>query len=251
MKNIILLLIVAFFPAFVWADDTPAPLDYDDGGQVEYQYAREAMGDSSSYGFKLCEQPGLKCIDVKEGETWYHLFPDKLKREIVMRLNRTNVALKYRKWLVVPATWKEVDYRHYSPLPQHLDTSGHKLLLIDLSKFAFAAYDAKGDQEFWGPASGGKEWCDDLNRSCASVAGKFHIFRKQGEDCTSSTYPIADKGGAPMPYCMHYFNGYAIHASTLMGFVNRSRGCVRLFNDDAKWLNEHFVNLGTRVIVEK
>lgn len=93
-------------------------------------------------------------------------------------------------------------------------------------------------------------YCSDTHEDCQSAAGAFKIYRIQGENCQSSKYPLDRNGGAPMPYCMHYYKGYAIHGSTLSGFVNRSRGCIRLFYSDAKWLNEDFVRLGTAVIVK-
>ncbi|MCX7124554.1 MAG: L,D-transpeptidase, partial [Gammaproteobacteria bacterium] len=43
---------------------------------------------------------------------------------------------------------------------------------------------------------------------------------------------------------------FALHGSTLPGY-NASHGCVRLFFDDAKWLNQDFLNIGTRVTVSR
>ena len=58
-----------------------------------------------------------------------------------------------------------------------------------------------------------------------------------------------------MPYCMHFFRGYALHGSrTVPGYAD-SHGCVRMFIEDARWLNEEFIDVpgegyqGTRVIV--
>lgn len=204
-----------------------------------------------AYGSSLCALPGFKCIRISPRATWYHMWSDEHKREIVMRLNRTNVALKYRHWLVVPNHLRHVDYMRFSPLPNHVTPTGKKLLLIDLRVFAFAAYDANGDLVYWGPATGGKKWCSDTKEDCQSAVGKFKIYRMQGENCKSSKYPLDTKGGAPMPYCMHYHKSFAIHGSTLSGFNNRSRGCIRLFYSDAKWLNKDFVKLGTKVIVRR
>ncbi len=168
-----------------------------------------------------------------------------------MHLNRTNVALKYRHWLIVPTDIKHVKWRDLSPFPYHIKPPGHKLLYVNLKKFGFAAYNSQGDLVRWGPATGGKAWCADLGRSCHTAAGDYKIYRMQGADCKSSEYPLSTHGGAPMPYCMHYYRGFAIHASTLSGFDNRSRGCIRLFYNDAKWLAQHFVKIGTKVIVRR
>jgi len=204
-----------------------------------------------AYGSSLCSLPGFKCIRTTSHETWFSLWGNEHQREIVMRLNRTNVALKYRHWLVVPDNLSHADYMRMSPLPVHIKATGHKQLLVDLRVFAFGAYDAEGDLVYWGPATGGQKWCSDTNETCQSAVGEYKIYRMQGENCTSSKYPFDTKGGAPMPYCMHYYKGFAIHGSTLSGFNNRSRGCVRVFYSDAKWLNQDFVKLGTRVIVRR
>jgi lipoprotein-anchoring transpeptidase ErfK/SrfK len=48
-----------------------------------------------------------------------------------------------------------------------------------------------------------------------------------------------------------FFNkaGYAFHGSPKVPGQNASHGCVRIFTDDAKWLNENFVEIGTTVII--
>lgn len=205
------------------------------------------------YGVDLCHNPRFHCEKVKPGEDWPARFPNKMVREVVMRLNRTNVSMAYLTQIVVPRNVTDVNYMSYSPLPPYRNTHGHKLLYVDLSLFAFGAYDSSGALLFWGPASGGSDWCDDTHASCASAMGTFSIFKIEGANCESGTFPVnlaaGPSGGAPMPYCMYYHDGFAIHGSTLSGFVDRSHGCVRLFNDDAQWLNEHFVSLGTQVIV--
>lgn len=63
-------------------------------------------------------------------------------------------------------------------------------------------------------------------------------------------------GGALMPYCMHFFRGYALHGSYDVPGFRASHGCVRMFIEDARWLNEEFIDLpgdgmkGTRVVIE-
>ena len=83
-----------------------------------------------------------------------------------------------------------------------------------------------------------------------SAIGHMKVYSKKGEECRSSLYPIETHGGAKMPYCMHFNGGFALHGSTLPGY-NASHGCVRLFFEDAEWLNKHFANIGTRVIVTR
>ncbi len=203
------------------------------------------------YGISLCDRPGFHCIAVRRGETWKEKFSNPQQRELIRRLNRTNVPLMYRHWLLVPDDWKKVNYMSLAPFADQIPAPKEKLIVVDLRVFAFAVYNEQGYLYYWGPASGGTEWCDDLGESCLSAEGAYRIYRMQGKDCKSSTYPLATKGGAPMPYCMHYYKGFAIHSSTLTGFVHRSYGCVRLFESDAKWLNEEFAKIGTKVIVKR
>ena len=199
------------------------------------------------YGQKLCGYPGFKCIEVERGDTWSKLFPNRKDRELVKRLNRTNVSLRYRSWILVPNNLRSLSYASLSPFSSRYATNGQRMMVVNLSKQAFVVYDERGDYVHWGPISAGKGWCHDVG-SCNTITGKFKIYRKQGAGCKSSKYPLPN-GGAPMPYCMHFKGGFAIHGSTLPGY-HASHGCIRLFNDDAKWLNQHFMKMGTPVVVQ-
>lgn len=203
---------------------------------------------SDYYGQELCAYPSFKCIKVKSTDTWVKLFPNLRDREIVKRLNRTNMELRYRKWIVVPTNLTQIDHMDMSPFPDLIAPPGGRLLVVNLSLQAFAAYDKEGNLVHWGPVSGGKDWCDDVGRPCRTATGSFRIIRKQGVECESSVFPVETEGGAPMPWCMHYYRGFALHGSTLPGY-HASHGCIRLFYDDAKWLNQFFTKIGTKVIV--
>jgi len=200
------------------------------------------------YGANLCGYEGFTCVKVKGGDTWTKLFPNQQHREIVMRLNRTNIPLAYRSWIVVPDNLDEVGYMDLSPFPPKIDPQEKKLVVVHLGKAAFGAYDTDGELKHWGPISSAKGYCPDIGKECKTLPGKFEVFRKQGASCKSSIFPVKTGGGSPMPYCMHFSRGYALHGSTLPGF-HASHGCVRLFNDDAKWLNQEFTDYGTKVIV--
>ena len=202
------------------------------------------------YGRYLCDYAGFKCVKVGKDSTWESLFPNQREREVVMRLNRTNMPVKYRSWIVVPTHLRQINAMELSPFPLHRDTHGQKLIYVNLTQQAFGAYDEKGSLEYWGPVSGGKGYCPDIGRACHTATGEFKIYRKQGKECKSSRFPIETQGGAPMPYCMHFNGGFALHGSTLPGY-NASHGCVRLFPEDAKWLNQNFTSLGTQVIVAR
>lgn len=211
--------------------------------------AEEAAASTGHYGKSLCNYPGYTCRAVTINDNWYDLFPNFQNREKEMRLNRTDVALMYRNWIVVPDNLSEVSYMSLSPMPKHFDTMGKKLILVDLHLFAFGAYDAQGNLIYWGPESSGATTCADTDTSCKTTLGYFKIYRMEGKDCVSNEFPIETDGGASMPYCMYFHAGEALHYSTVSGFINRSGGCVRLFHDDAKWLNEDFAQIGTYVVV--
>jgi len=202
------------------------------------------------YGAELCNYPGFKCVKVNYRSRWDKMFPNFREREIVKRLNRTNMPLYMRKWIVVPTNLQNITHMDIAPFALQTDTNGHKTIIIDLSLHAFGAYNADGRLAHWGPISGGKDYCKDTKGPCRTITGEFKITRKDSEECKSGAFPIGTKGGAPMPYCMHFYRGFAIHASTLPGY-HGSHGCVRLFYDDAKWLNKNFAKIGTRVIVTK
>lgn len=210
----------------------------------------DAYGKSRYYGQNLCHSSKYYCITVQRGDTWHKLFPNKKQRELVMRLNRTNIALYYRKWILVPHNLSNANLMSISPFNRKIKPRKDKLVLIDLKKHAFAAYDADGYQVHWGPISGGKGWCTDVGKPCHTVIGRFKVERKQGGECESKTFPLPN-GGAEMPYCMFFYKGYAMHGSQLPGF-HASHGCVRMLNEDAKWMNTNFIETGrhgTEVIV--
>ena len=213
--------------------------------------AKEAASSAVNYGHTLCQQSGYYCRAVTRKDHWYSLFPNFQQREAVMRLNRTNVSLRYRNWIVVPKDLNKMNYMAMSPLPNQIKSDGQKTIVVNLALFAFGAYDSTGKLIYWGPVSSGRKRCfDDNVHTCSTVTGRFRIFKIGGVDCASNEYPLETHGGAPMPYCMFIHGGTAMHASTLSGFINRSSGCIRMFGDDAKWLNEQFAQKNMTVVVQ-
>ncbi|RDI44529.1 L,D-transpeptidase [Aquicella lusitana] len=201
---------------------------------------------AKTYGAKLCDLPQYECYAVKRGDSWQKLFPDEDQRDIVMRINRMNTKLYPGLKIAVPTSFGS-DPLDYSPFPQYIDPPGTKFILVSLSKLAFGAYDSNGTLQRWGPVSGGQNYCADVRRGCRTPAGKFAIYQKRGAGCVSSKFPLG-KGGAPMPYCMFFHRGFALHGSYTVPGYHDSHGCVRLFVNDAKWLNQEFAN-GSRVTV--
>ena len=148
---------------------------------------------------------------------------------------------------------KHFKYTSHRPRPKPhfptvIETNGRDTFVFDPQQVAWAAYDADGRLIKMGPASGGKAWCADIGRPCRTPAGQYTVYRKGSASCKSSKYPIG-KGGAPMPYCMFFHGGYAIHGSGHVPTYNASHGCVRVLPLHAKWLSQNFIKNGTQVIV--
>lgn len=131
------------------------------------------------------------------------------------------------------------------------EATGNKVFIFDPVHTSWAAYDEKGKLVNTGKASGGKDWCADIGRSCRTPAGTYAVVREGDKDCKSSKYPIKTNGGAAMPYCMHFgHKGYAIHSSRdVPDGENASHGCVRVTYKSAEWLNKKFIDVGTTVII--
>lgn len=211
----------------------------------------------SSAGPSWCKSEGYKCVRVKRGQSWHALFPEDKDREIVMRINRTNGRLTSGMTIQIPYDLANSDLLEFSPFPLIIEAPQEKLLIFDPKLYAWAAYEADGSLVNWGPATGGANWCSDIDSACRTKSGSFRIYLLGNEECKSKKFPVPD-GGAPMPYCMFFHGGQAFHGSP-GGVVrgNVSHGCVRLFTQDAEWLRYDFVEppsennnyRGTKVLV--
>lgn len=139
-----------------------------------------------------------------------------------------------------------------APVPEYLHGLAEKVILVDPNKHAWGAYNSNGKLIRWGIATAGANSCRDSDGSCRTAIGSFRIYSLGGAGCTSRKYD-----DAPMPYCMYFNGGQALHGSSAVEFSNVSHGCVRMHNDDAQWLRYHFVEApklsnnfrGTRVII--
>lgn len=127
--------------------------------------------------------------------------------------------------------------------------SGHKTFVFSPGASRWSAYDANGNLVAAGRASGGKSWCGDVGRSCRTPVGTYSVYHKGDSRCKSSKYPIEEGGGAPMPHCMFFKGGFAIHGSSFVPNYPASHGCIRVTPDAARWLNSNFIERGTRVRV--
>lgn len=212
------------------------------------------------YGEKLCQSPDYICIQIKPGDTWDSLFSNDKARDIAKRVNRMNISLQPGMTIAVPKNLDNLSIYDVSPFPKYIEPTGEKIIFIDQKELAWGAYNSEGELVWWGPISSGSGHCDEFDNTCLTPSGMFRVIRKQDIDCISTVFPMRPSGvngGAVMPYCMHFFRGYALHGSYDVPGFRDSHGCIRLFIEDAKWLNEEFIDLpgagglvGTRVIVD-
>jgi lipoprotein-anchoring transpeptidase ErfK/SrfK len=208
-----------------------------------FVFAAEPPPSSPYYGTGLCVYPQFQCVKVGKGESWETLFPNLEQRNIVQKLNRSYNYLWTGKEIVVPKDLAKTTLLDIAPFPQSIDEH-EKQIIVDQEKLAWGAYDEKGQLVGWGPISSGRDKCSDSNRSCRTMSGIFRVFSKENQNCKSDVYPIG-KGGAKMPYCIYFHKGFALHGSDDIPGYRASHGCVRMFVQDAKWLNENFAEIST------
>lgn len=144
-----------------------------------------------------------------------------------------------------------------APLAPHFHQKGEKVIIVDPNAHVWGAYQG-GRLIRWGLATAGASHCRDLGRPCKTKAGTFRIHSLGDSHCFSKKFPLAEGGGAPMPYCMYFNGGQALHGSNEVVYGNASHGCVRIHIDDARWLRYSFVEApsaangyrGTKVIIK-
>jgi lipoprotein-anchoring transpeptidase ErfK/SrfK len=133
--------------------------------------------------------------------------------------------------------------------PQNIGTTTANIFIFDPKNLQWAVYDKKGDRVGMGKGVGGKDFCPDINKPCRTVEGVYTVFRTENEACTSKTFPIDEGGGAPMPHCMFFYKGYAIHGSNQLPDKNASHGCIRVSKEAAEWMNTYYIQPGSIVMV--
>lgn len=161
--------------------------------------------------------------------------------------------------VVVPPTYAKQSkpFNSDSLFPAQIEAPGEKLIIVNPNVHAWAAYMPDGELVRTGMATAGNNWCRDLGRPCRTKAGSFRIYSLGNSSCKSTKFPV-HRGGAPMPYCMFFNGGQALHGSYEVVQANVSHGCVRLKVHDAEWLRYDFVEgpnstnnfQGTRVIIK-
>lgn len=132
--------------------------------------------------------------------------------------------------------------------PEYRGASKRSTFIFDPKRLRWYVYDRSGELVGSGRASGGKSYCADVRRACKTPVGSFKVYSMGGPGCISKKFPIG-KGGAPMPYCMFFHGGYAIHGSYDLPNHNASHGCIRVAPSAARWLQKNVMEYGTKVIV--
>lgn len=211
------------------------------------------------YGELLCQSPDYTCQKIKTNDFWETLFENPEQRDIVKRVNRMNLELRPGMTIAVPKNLDRITIYDVSPFPRYINPNGEKTIYVDQKQLAWGAYNDDGELVWWGPLSSGSGKCSEALGGCKTPSGSFRIIRKQDIECVSTAFPVRPdgmSGGAIMPFCMHFFRGYALHGSDVVPGYRDSHGCVRMFIEDAQWLNEEFIELpgeggvkGTRVII--
>lgn len=210
------------------------------------------------YGETLCNQSDYFCMKVKSQDSWDKLFPNIEERDMVKRINRMNIRLKTGMTIAVPKNIERLTIYDVSPFPRYIESDGEKTIYVSQKNLAWGAYDQDGELLWWGPISSGVDQCN-VSGGCKTPTGSFRVIRKQDIDCVSTVFPRranGESGGAIMPYCMHFFRGFALHGSYDVPGYRASHGCVRMFIEDARWLNEEFIDIpgggmrGTRVVLD-
>lgn len=137
-----------------------------------------------------------------------------------------------------------------SRLPSHIQANNEKVIMVSPRAHAWGAYNSAGSLVRGGIATAGADWCSDLGRRCHTRTGSYRIMSLGSASCKSSIFPLPS-GGAPMPYCMFFNRGQALHGSPPGHVIdgNASHGCVRLEVSDAEWLRFNFATVGTKVVV--
>lgn len=210
------------------------------------------------FGKQLCKTTGYFCVKVKHGQTWERLFPNEHERSIAMRVNRMNTQIYPGIIIAIPDNIVTADIMDFSPFPRTIEAPQEKLVIIDPLLLAWGAFDVDGTLIRWGPVSAGADYCRDIDRRCHTKPGSYRIYSLGSSGCISHKFPLPN-GGAPMPYCMYFNSGQALHGEPngVPGY-NASHGCVRLYVNDAEWLRYDFIESpnasnqyrGTRIVIK-
>lgn len=154
-----------------------------------------------------------------------------------------------QNWSDTGSIWRD-EYATADPrlMPKTIKPTGKNIFIFSPKMRQWGAYNGSGDLIAFGRANGGDHFCPDVGGACHTPKGMYAVYRKGAADCISHSFPVG-KGGAKMPYCMFFHNGYSIHGSPYLSLHNGSHGCIRVTIESAQWLSQNFISNGTKVLV--
>jgi hypothetical protein len=145
--------------------------------------------------------------------------------KVLLFLNRVDLEHLHRlDTLVIPDTFLS-DIKRYTPFPDSISAYAGipKLILFSYAIQAFAVYE-NGALLRWGPVSMGRP-------SALTPTGLFHTNWRSKR--TTST--VNSEWIMTWYFNLANFQGVSMHQYALPGYP-ASHGCVRLLEEDAKWL---------------
>ncbi len=193
-----------------------------------------------------CNSPNYVCVVNANGQVL--AYPRNYVRQTSYKNRYQNPQYRHTTYKKNRHSDEEAAPAKQVELPSKIDSGN--IINVDLGNLTWGAYDDEGNLLRQGHVSGGKKYCPDIGRGCRTVTGTFTVYTKKGADCKSKKFPVG-KGGAPMPYCMFFSGGYALHGSNSVPNYNASHGCVRMSPADAQWLNLEFVRVGSTKVSVK
>lgn len=156
------------------------------------------------------------------------VFLEKYSKEeqyTILALNRLDKKNRWRAdTLIIPEKLSS-DFLIYSPFPKKIDALSDvkKMVFFSYAYHAFAAYE-NGNLKKWGPSSLGKE---------NSPTNKGLTFTNWKSEMATSTVDPSWKLG--WNFNIYNHDGIGWHQYDLPGY-HASHSCLRLLNEDAKWL---------------
>lgn len=170
----------------------------------------------------------------------------------LMKLNRRDTTIW--KNHVVAVAWpleQMNDELAFSPFPDKTPKYiPNKTVVVDLNNLAWGAYDEIGNLVRWSLISAGK----GTIKKFETPSGIFKVLEKRGAKTRSNLYPTNCRNKSVCGFLMPYYikidkNGLGLHGAKILPGFHASHGCIRLLIEDAKWLNQKFLDIGTSVII--
>lgn len=200
---------------------TPSPDKKDLSQNNKSENTEDSKGETAVFTRAI----GYNIISVKDTINWLKSLPDGDTLQALLVINRIDKTHLLRlDSIVFPDTiGKSIDI--YSPFPKKVDglANINKILFVSYYAQAFAVYE-KGLLIRWGPANLGK-------KSTLTPTGLLSTNWKA--KTTIST--IDPTWIMDWYFNLENFHGASMHEYAMPGYP-ASHACVRLFQEDAKWM---------------